>query len=71
MPPSTTATKPGGVYRAARQGAGISIRRLAADAGINHTTISRWERGQRDISEAAYQHLTTALADLMATRRAS
>lgn len=56
------------MFRSARMGAGLKVRPLAARAGISHSTISRWERGQREISESTYQHLELALADYIAGR---
>ena len=74
-PPSTATTphsgEQGRAFRAARQGAGLPIRKLAERADINHSTISRWERGDREISDATYEHLTHALADFMAGRWAA
>ena len=70
--PSTTTTNPvrsgveGRSFRAARQGVGLAVRALAERAEISHSTISRWERGEREISETTYQHLTHALADFLA-----
>jgi transcriptional regulator with XRE-family HTH domain len=75
--PPTTPTNPvrsgaqGRSFRAARQGAGLSVRSLAERAEISHSTISRWERGEREISETTYQHLTLTLADYMAGRWAA
>lgn len=74
-PPSTAPTPhvgdKGRAFRAARQGAGLPIRKLAERADINHSTISRWERGEREVSDATYEHLTLALADFMAGRWAA
>lgn len=75
-PPSPTAPGghlggEGGAFRAARTGAGLPIRTLAERAEISHTTISRWERGERAIADATYEHLMTALADYMAGRWAA
>jgi transcriptional regulator with XRE-family HTH domain len=47
-------------------GAGVGVRALAARAEVSHTTISRWERGERDIADATYEHLSLALADFVA-----
>ncbi len=58
----------GTTFRAARRGTGLSIRTLAAEAGVSHTTISRWERGERDISLCAYEHVSLTLAHFMAGR---
>ena len=75
--PPTTTTKPfgsgaqGPSFRAARQGAGLPLRTLARQADISHTTISRWERGEREISETTYEHLTATLAEFMAGRWAA
>jgi transcriptional regulator with XRE-family HTH domain len=54
-----------------RLGAGLSVRALAARAGISHPTVSRWERGEREISDTTYEHLTRTLADYMAGRWAA
>lgn len=73
-PPITTTSHPGAQgesFRAIREGAGLSVRALAQRADISHTSISRWERGERDISDTTYQHLTAALADYMAGRWAA
>lgn len=69
LPPTTTTVLPderGPMFRAMREGAGLDIRPLAARAEISHSTISRWERGLREISEPTYEHLTLALATYMA-----
>lgn len=71
MPQSTTPTSAGATFRAAREGAGLSVRSLASRADVSPTTISRWERGEREIAEATYQHLTLALAEFMAGRWAA
>lgn len=74
MPPSTIATHTamaGSAFRAARQGAGLRIRALARESGVDHSTISRWERGEREISPATYEHLSLALADFLAGRWAA
>ena len=54
-----------------RQGAGLTVRALAGRAEISHSTISRWERGEREISDSTYEHLSRALADFMAGRWAA
>lgn len=71
--PTSTAPNPlqgasGSTFRAARRGAGLSIRALASRVEKSHSTISLWERGKRDIGESTYEHLTLALADFMAGR---
>lgn len=69
--PPTTATNVehnGSTFRAMREGAGLSARALADRAEISHSTISRWERGEREISEPTYAHLSRALADFLAGR---
>ena len=74
MGASTTPTPTASVgpsFRAARTGAGVSIRALASQAEISHTTLSRWERGERAVSLVTYQHLSHALADYMAGRWAA
>ena len=59
------------MFRASREGAGLPLRALARRADISPATISRWERGEREISDPTYEHLTTALADYMAGRWAA
>lgn len=68
MHPPTTPTSPhvGGEFRAAREGAGVALRALADEAGIDHSTLSRWERGERQISTSTYEHLSHTLADYLA-----
>ena len=66
---STVSATVGPTFRAARKGTGVSVRALASRAEISHTTISRWERGQCDISLSTYEHLSLALADFMAGTR--
>lgn len=53
-------------FRRARLGAGLQVRALARRTDISHSTISRWERGERAISPATYEHLSLALADYLA-----
>lgn len=64
-------TMPGRTFRAARQGAGLALRTLAKRVDIDHSTLSRWERGERDISHATYEQLAEALAQYMAGRWAA
>ena len=69
MPPSTIVTnspEAGPTFRAAREGAGVSVRAIATRAGVDHSTLSRWERGDRAISQVTYAHVTHALADYLA-----
>lgn len=66
IPTIPTQAEIGDEFRAARQGAGLPLRALATEAGINHSTLSRWERGERDISTSTYEHLTRTLADYLA-----
>jgi transcriptional regulator with XRE-family HTH domain len=61
----------GPVFRAARRGTGLSATALARRSEISRTTISRWERGERNISIVTYEHLSYALADFMAGRWAA
>lgn len=57
-------TRLGPVLRQARKGAGVSIRALARQAGVDHSHVARFEKGERPISEAMYQHLLHALGTL-------
>jgi transcriptional regulator with XRE-family HTH domain len=68
LPPTTARNAPeaGATFRALREGAGLDIRPLARRTDIDHSIISRWERGERLIGEVKYEHLSRALADYMA-----
>jgi transcriptional regulator with XRE-family HTH domain len=68
MPTPTTPTiaEAGPAFRAARVGAGLGVRDIATYVRRSHTTISRWERGEREISEDLRELLTDALADYLA-----
>lgn len=69
MPDTTTtatSAEAGSTFRAMREGADLSVRALADRAGISPSTISRWERGEREVSQVTYEHLTTTLAEFMA-----
>jgi transcriptional regulator with XRE-family HTH domain len=55
-------------FRQVRELAGVTIRQVAADADIHHTTVSRWERGERDISQATYDRLVSVLAAIIDQR---
>lgn len=68
MPTTTTptSTSAGPAFRAARVGAGLGVRALATYVRRSHSTISLWERGQREISPATYELLTDALSDYLA-----
>jgi len=58
-------------FRQVRELVRITIRQVAADAGIHHTTVSRWERGERDISQATYDRLVSVLAVIINERGAA
>jgi transcriptional regulator with XRE-family HTH domain len=60
----------GGEFRQVRELAHVTIRQVAADADIHHTTLSRWERGQREISDATYDRLVSVLAAIIDQRAA-
>jgi len=49
-----------------REGAGLKVRTLATRAEVSHSTISRWERGEREVSDSTYEHLSRTLADYLA-----
>ncbi len=52
-------------FRLVRELARVTIRQVATEAGIHHTTVSRWERGERDISQATYDRLVSVLNDIV------
>ena len=58
-------------FRQVRELAGVTIRQVAADADIHHSTLSRWERGERDISQATYDRLVSVLAVIINERGAA
>ena len=58
----------GGEFRAVRELAHVTIRQVAVDADIHHTTVSRWERGEREISDATYDRLVSVLAGIIDAR---
>jgi transcriptional regulator with XRE-family HTH domain len=58
-------------FRKVRELAGVTIRQVAADADIHHSTLSRWERGERDISDATYDRLVSVLSAIINERGAA
>ncbi len=54
----------GPAFRNTRVAHGVTLRAVASEAGISHSTVSRWERGQRDVSGPARLALVTALRTL-------
>src|SRR5262249_2340366 len=55
-----------GEGRRLRQAAGLSLRELAAQVGVDAATLDRWERGQARPRRAAalrYQRVLSALAN--------
>jgi transcriptional regulator with XRE-family HTH domain len=58
----------GSEFRQVRELAHVTIRQVAADADIHHTTLSRWERGEREISQATYDRLVSVLSAIIAER---
>ena len=49
--------------RARRLSHGMTQKQLAAELGVNHTMISRWERGKRPLPEKYVVPLTLCLGD--------
>lgn len=56
----------GPLLRVARTRAGISLRALSMQAGINHNHLGRFERGMVPVSHHAYSRAVLAVADLIA-----
>ena len=48
---------PAAELRSRRRKLGMSQRRLAAELGVTATTVARWERGERAISNAVLVRL--------------
>lgn len=65
MAMSESTSRGGPTFRTMRLQAGVSTRSVASRAGVTHSTLSRWERGERAVSKATEGHLAQALADLM------
>lgn len=51
-------------FRTTRVAAGVTVRALAAHVGITHPTLSRWERGERDLGPNRIPQLVAALQEL-------
>lgn len=59
----------GGAIRELRLGAGISVRALAARAGMSHSHLVRIESGERQVPGATLARIVSALADLAGQKR--
>lgn len=70
MSTNTNATDPetGNTLRRMRISAGVTQLELARQAGISESTLSRFERGERDLAHNTYAHVVAALAVLIAQR---
>lgn len=53
----------GATMRAAREGAGLSLRETARRLGVTHATLSRFERGQRVVSAETLTRLRDVILD--------
>lgn len=58
----------GAAIREARTGAGMSQRALAAEAGVNHRTVSGWESGRHVVRQGHWVMLQIILGPLGAAR---
>ena len=56
-------------FRKVRELAGVTIRQVAAETGIHHSTLSRWERGERDLADATYDRAVSALTGIINARK--
>lgn len=62
----------GRVLRAMREGVGLSIREEARRVELTHSTLSRFERGERIISAETLARVARVIADeIAATRNAA
>lgn len=61
----------GRVLRAMREGVGLSIRELASRVGITHSTLSRFERGERIVSAETLARIARVIADEIAAKRSA
>jgi Helix-turn-helix domain len=55
----------GPLLRVARRTAGVPLRALAIEAGINRDELSRFERGHVPVSLNLYSHAVVTLAGMM------
>lgn len=58
----------GATLRRMRKSAGVGLRELAQQAGINAATLSRFERGERVLAQNTYAHVVAALGALLVQR---
>lgn len=59
----------GRALRAMREAVELSIREEASRCGITHTTLSRFERGERIVSAETLARITRVIADEIAAKR--
>ena len=70
FPCSTCVMQTGEVIRAAREALNMTQRELGELAGLDHTTVSRIERGVYDAPRYTVKALTNAIGEAKATRGA-
>jgi len=65
---ATDVTGVGSALRAAREGAGLSLRSVATQAGVNAGHLARVENGERAISTLAHERVMRTIARHLAGR---
>jgi Helix-turn-helix domain len=61
----------GPLLRVARLAAGVTLKGLSREAGVNHSHLSRFERGQVPVSLNLYSHAVVTLAHMVADKDAA
>lgn len=62
---TTTAATAGPAFRVQREAAEVTLRSMARASGVSHSTISRWERGDREVSTSTALHLLLTFLELV------
>ena len=61
----------GPLLRVARLAAGVTLKGLSREAGVNHSHLSRFERGQVPVSLNLYSHAVVTLAHMAVNKDAA
>lgn len=66
--PNPDAILAGAALRILRQASGLTLRELADRVGAHRSTLSRFERGERECGEELRARIALAVADELAAR---